>query len=204
MPYYVYKRCPQLLRFLWKLIKIIWRRGKIVEYWKYSEGIWIPKEEGARKIDEFRYISLLNTEGIFFRILNKGLISFLQNNNHIDTSVQKRGVPGIPGCMENTGVISQLLKEAKTNKGNLAVLWLDLKNVYWSIPNRLVELTVKCYHVPDRISDLVLDYHNAFKMRIITKGWILAWHNLERGIITGCTTLFTLAMNLLIKTRIVM
>ena len=40
-------------------------------------------------------------------------------------------------------------------------------------------------------------------MRTITKGSISAWHNLERGIITGCTisaTLFMLTMNLLIKT----
>ena len=36
-------------------------------------------------------------------------------------SVQKGVVQGIPGCMEHTGVISQLLKEAKTNKGNLAL-----------------------------------------------------------------------------------
>ena len=116
--------------------------------------------------------------------------------------MQKRGVPGIPGCMEHARVISQLLKEAKTNKGNLAVLWLDHK-MLTKIPHKLVELTLKRYHVPDRISNLIQDYYNIFKMRIMTKGSILAWHNLERGIITGCTisaTVFTLAMNLLIKT----
>ena len=64
-------------------------------------------------------------------------------------------VPGIPGCMEHTEVISQLLKEAKTNKSNL-----DLKNAYGSIPHKLVELTLKRYHILDRISNLILDYYN--------------------------------------------
>ena len=105
--------------------------------------------------------------------------------------------------MEYTGVISQLLKEAKTNKGNLAVLRFDLKYAYGLIPHKLVELTLKLYHVPDKISNLILDYYDTFQMRTISKGSISAWHNPERGIITGCTisaTLFTLAMNLLIKT----
>ena len=110
--------------------------------------MWITKEEGARKIDQFIYISLLITEGkTFFSILNRRLISFLQNN-YIDTSVQKKGVP-------------------------------------------------------NRIYNLIIDYYNSFKMRTITKGFISEWHNLEKGIITGCTisaTLFTQAMNLLIKT----
>ena len=68
---------------------------------------------------------------------------------------------------------------------------------------KLVEVTFKCYFVPDRISDLIQDYHKTLKMRKVSKGLISAWYNLEMGIITGCTipaTLLTLAMNLLIKT----
>ena len=136
---------------------------------------------------------------MFFSILNR--IIFLQNNNYIDTSVQK-GVPGILGFMEYTGVISQLFKEAKANKVNLAVLLLDRKNTYGSIPYKLVEEMLKHYHVPNKITKLILDYYNTFKKKTISKVSFLAWHNLERSIITGCTisaTLFTLAMKLLIK-----
>ena len=95
------------------------------------------------------------------------------------------------------------MKEAKAIKGYLAVLWLALKNAFRSIPHKLVEVTLKRHHVPDRISHLTLDYYKTFNMRTISKGAISAWHKLERSIITGCTisaTLFTLAMNPLIKT----
>ena len=73
----------------------------------------------------------------------------------IDTSVQKGGVPGMPGVIEHTGVITQLLKEAKTNKGDMAVLWLDLKNAYGSIPHSLVQEALKRYHVPNKIIEII-------------------------------------------------
>ena len=96
VPYIVYKQRPQLLRFLLKLLRIIWRRGKVVGQWRYSQGIWIPKEERAKKINQFRCISLLNVEGkIFFSLLSRLLVDFLLKNTYIDTSVQKGGVPGM-------------------------------------------------------------------------------------------------------------
>jgi len=39
-------------------------------------------------------------------------------NKYVDTSVQKGGIPGFSGCC-------QLIREAKGNKGNLMVVWLD-------------------------------------------------------------------------------
>ncbi|KAI4887727.1 hypothetical protein NFI96_005939 [Prochilodus magdalenae] len=45
VPYVVYKRCPRLLQRLWKIIKVIWRRGKVAQQWRHAEGVWIPKEE---------------------------------------------------------------------------------------------------------------------------------------------------------------
>lgn len=44
VPYVVYKRCPRLLKRLWKLIKVIWRRGKVAQQWQHAEGVWIPKK----------------------------------------------------------------------------------------------------------------------------------------------------------------
>ena len=78
VPYIVYKRCPQIQRRLWKLLKIVWRGGKITCQWRYSEGNWIPKEEGAKRISQFRCISLLKVEGkFFFNLLNRRLSDYL-------------------------------------------------------------------------------------------------------------------------------
>ncbi|KAI4880969.1 hypothetical protein NFI96_033174 [Prochilodus magdalenae] len=176
VPYVVYKRCPRLLQRLWKIIKVIWRRGKVAQQWRHAEGVWIPKEENASTIEQFRVISLLSVE------------------------CKKGGVPKTPGCNEHTGVVTQLIREAREGKGDLAVLWLDLANAYGSIPHKLVEISLVRHHVPHKIRDLILDYYNCFSLRVTSGTITFAVHRLEKGIITGCTIsviLFALAMNML-------
>nr|XP_061817543.1 uncharacterized protein LOC133607102 [Nerophis lumbriciformis] len=203
VPYLVYKRCPGLLKHLWKTLKVIWRRGRVANQWRCAEGVWIPKEEDSKNINQFRTISLLSVEGkVFFSIVSRRLTEFLLKNNYIDTSVQKGGIPGVPGCLEHNGVVTQLIREAHESRGELAVLWLDLTNAYGSIPHKLVELALHRHHVPSKIKDLILDYYNNFRLRVTSGSITSDWHRLEKGIITGCTisvVLFTLAMNMVVK-----
>ena len=47
-----------------------------------------------------------------------------------------------------------------------------------------------------------MDYYSNFEVRVATGLKTLAWHKLERGIITSCTIsaiLFAIAMNMVIK-----
>ena len=203
VPYIVHKRCKGVLEILWKILRVIWRRGKIVEQWRFAEGVWIPKEEGSKLLDQFRLISLLNSESkIFFSLLSRRLSDFFLGNGYIDTSVQKGGVAGMPGCLEHTGVLTQLLREAKENKGDLTVLWLDLANAYGSIPHKLVEEALTRHHVPPSVCDLIADYYRNFRLRTCSSSVTSEWQTLEKGIITGCTmsaVLFSLTMNMLVK-----
>ena len=104
VPYLVYKRCPELLRILWKILKVIWRRGRVDPHqWRCAEGVWIPKEENSKNISQFQTISLMSVEGkVFFSIVSRRLTEFLLKNNYINPSVQKGGIPGAPGCLEHT------------------------------------------------------------------------------------------------------
>ncbi|KAL7856411.1 hypothetical protein AOLI_G00200150 [Acnodon oligacanthus] len=114
VPYRVYKNCPKLLHRLWKILKVIWRRGKVAQQWRFAEGVWIPKEEELKTINQFRTISLLSVEGkIFFSIVARRLTDYLLRNSYIDTSVQKGGIPNVPGCLEHTGVVTQLIRESR-------------------------------------------------------------------------------------------
>jgi len=139
---------------------------------------------------------------IFFKILANRLSEYLQRNSYIDTSVQKGGVQGMPGCLEHTGVITQLIREVRENRGDLAVLWLDLANAYGSIPHKLVSKALTTYHVPEKITELIWDYYSGFSLRFTTGTTTSAWHRLEKGIITGCNmsvVLFALSINMLVK-----
>lgn len=87
--------------------------------------------------------------------------------------MQKGGIPRAPGCVEHTGVVTQLIREAHENSGDLAGLWLDLFKVYGSIPHKLVELTLHLHHVPSKIKELILDYCNNFRLRV-TSGSVMS------------------------------
>ena len=104
---------------------------------------------------------------IFFSIIARRLSSFLLSNKYIGTSVQKGGIPGVPGCLEHTGVVTQLIREAREGRGDLAVLWLDLTNAYGSIPHKLVEVALEKNHVPQKVKDLILDYYSEFRLSLI-------------------------------------
>ncbi len=142
----------------------------------------IPKKEKYENIDQFRVISLLSVDSkIFFSIVAKRLSNFLLNNKYIDTSVQKGGIPRIPGCLEHTGVVTQLIREAREGRGDLAVLWLDLTNAYGSIPHMQVEVALEKHHVPQKVKDLILDYYSKFSLRVSTGQLTSDWHQLEVG-----------------------
>lgn len=172
MPYKVYKYCP-----------------------RHADSVWIPKEN-ASDIIQFRAISLLSVE-VFFRTLANHLTMYLLRNAFIDTTVQNGGVPGTPGCIEQTIVLTQLICEARENRGDLGVVWLDIANVYGSIPHKFVATVMTRYHVPVTIKD----YYNSFSLRFTFGTITSACHRVEKGSITGCTiseTFFALAMNMLV------
>ena len=186
VPYTVYERCPGILKLLWKVLHTIRRRGRVADQRRKAEDVLIPKEVKSKEIDHFEIISILNTEGkIFTSILLKRLSKILIMNEYIDTSVHKGGVAGMPGCIEHTGVVLQLTREARENNGNLAVLRLELANAYGSIPHKVVEETLRRYHVPSSLSNFILDYYNNFNLRLTLGTKTSDWHRLERGIITG-------------------
>ena len=203
VPYLVYKKCPGLARLLFGYLKGLWRKNVISRTWREAEGVFIPKEEGAKEVKDFRTISLLNVEGkIFFALKADRLLKYALANQYIDTTVQKGGVPDISGCLEHTSVISQMIREAKAGKKDLVVTWLDLANAYGSIPHHLIMEALKNTHVPERVQDLIKSYYNEVKIRFSTAAFTTDWQRVERGIITGCTLsviLFVLAMSMLVE-----
>lgn len=61
-------------------------------------------------------------------------------------------MPEVFGCIEQTSVLTQILKKAKEKKSDLAVLWLDLANTYESIPHKLLDLLLQRYRHQDNVA----------------------------------------------------
>ena len=126
----------------------------------------------------------------------------MTDNTYIDSSVQKGGIPGFSGCFEHTSALTQLLHEARINHKNLTVVWLDLANVYGSIPHQLIQEALKHYHVPEQARSLIRSYYSNIHTRFSCKNYTTSWISLEKGIVTSCSIsviLFVMGMNLILK-----
>lgn len=203
IPYKVYKKCPKLLRRLWKLICGIWSKGIVPTGWRGADGCFVPKEQNSAQISKFRTISLLSVEGkIFFSILAKRMTAHMTHNGYIDTSIQKGGIEGFSGCLEHTGALSQLVQEAKERKGNLTVVWLDCANAYGSIPHSLIKVAMNHYNIPDHVQGLITSFFADIKLQFQSSRFTTEFQPVEKGIVTGCTIspiLFVMGMNLIIS-----
>ena len=73
----------------------------------------------------------------------------------MDVSVQKGGIPGVPGCLEHATMIWDSIQKAKSNRRNLDVVWLDLANAYGSVPHEMIQMSLKAYHVPENIRKML-------------------------------------------------
>ncbi|GFR84512.1 reverse transcriptase [Elysia marginata] len=99
-----------------------------------AEGVYAPKEQNSKEINQFRPMSLLNVEGkIFFSVMATRRTKYLTENGYINTSVQKGCIPGVSGCLEHTAMICEAIQKAKSEKLNLEVVSFDLANVYESV-----------------------------------------------------------------------
>ena len=109
---------------------------------------------------------MLNVEGkLFFSLKSERILDFALANEYIDTSIQKGGVPGVSGCLEHTAVVSQLIREAKKEKKNLVVTWLDIANAYGSIPHGLIFKALREAHIPEEVVQLVESYYSNARIR---------------------------------------
>lgn len=89
-----HKNAPDILRFLWKLMRVSWEKGIKSNAWHRSGGVLILIEK-SMDISQFRPICLLNVEGkIFFSVIAQRMSTYLQRNNLDDTSVQQQACQG--------------------------------------------------------------------------------------------------------------
>ena len=65
----------------------------------------------------------------------------------------------IPGCWEHLSMVWHALKEARAQKSNLAIIWLDIANAYGSIPLKLIVFAQHRYGVSPQWIRLIETYY---------------------------------------------
>ena len=203
IPYKVYKKCPRISKFLFKNFQACFKRCEIPIQWRSAQEIYFPKvsSPSENKLSDFRPIALLNVEGkLFFSLVSKCLETHLiHNNKFINNSIQKGCMEKIAGCWEHLSLVWHALKEARTQKSNLAIIWLDIANAYGSIPHKLVAFALHRYGVSPQWIRLIETYYKGIFSKSFSESATSAWHRHQRGIFAGCTLsiiLFLAGMNI--------
>ena len=126
IPYTVYKRCPAVLRFLHRIVELIWKTKSVPEDWALAFVILLAKSEHLDLPAEFRPIAIGNTAGkIFFSVVSDRLQRFTTTNNYIKRNIQKGFLSGVAGCVDHTFMLGEALQERIRDKLAFVVSWID-------------------------------------------------------------------------------
>ena len=94
------------------------------------------------------------------------------------------------------------LKEARAQRVNLAVIWLDIANAYGFIPHKLIVFTLHRYGVSPQWIRFIETYYKGIFGKSFSQSATCSWHRHQQGIFAGCTlsTIFLLAgMNIILE-----
>ena len=205
IPYKVYKLCPNICDYLFGLFKSCLQNCVVPVQWRIATEVYIPKSRSPdpNNIKDFRPMSLLNVEGkLFFSILSKRLEKRIYNNKLINSSIQKGCMEKVPGCWEHMSVIWDELKSRKTERSNIAAIWLDFANACGSAPHQLLFFALRRYSIPEHWVSLFIKYYEGLWSISWSDSAPSSWHHHLRGIFIGCTAsiiLFLSAINVIIE-----
>ena len=121
----------------------------------------IPKDpSNLNDVSQFRPIACLDVENkILWAIVGLTLLSFLIVNGFLNDRTQKGFLPFIAGCIEHSATLAEAIGDARCNKKNIVINWLDLANAFGSVRHSLITFSFGWYHVPTKCINLITLYY---------------------------------------------
>ena len=126
---------------------------------------------------------------------------FFTQNNYIKREIQKGFMRFVPGCLDHTFAQWESFKNAKTAKRSIVSSWIDLRNAYGSVPHNLIQFALHWYHIPIFIQELIFNYYEILRGKVVTKAWSTKFFSFDIGVFQGCplsAILFNIVFNLLL------
>ena len=192
--YVMIKKCKYLMSVYCSLIILAWQKiivdktDDIPVHWTIAIRKLIAKTDKTDDPSLFRDINLSNIDGkIFFGIMSKRASKFMTSNGYIDTTIQKGYIARIPGVLEHTYQMTEILKNSREHQRSICVSWIDLRNAFGSVGHNLIDYTLEWYHWPESIRKAIHDYYAELYVRVQTKQYNTEWIRIEKGIFQGDT-----------------
>jgi hypothetical protein len=107
-------------------------------------------------------------------------------NSYIPRKIQKGFLSGVAGCVEHSYMLFEALRDAKLQRTQIVVAWLDLANAYGSVRHNLIQFALDWYHIPKMIQKLIFDYYEKLMAKVTTKEWESGFFLFDIGLFQGC------------------
>ncbi|KAL5264224.1 hypothetical protein ACHWQZ_G005344 [Mnemiopsis leidyi] len=202
VPYLVYKRCPKVAKLIFSLLDQLWQKKMVPLHWRIGESILIAKTEDTSDPSKFRNITKTNTSGkLQLGLLADKMLEYMVDNGYIDKSIQKGFLKKTPGCVEHTQTLMEELKDAKSARRQIYVVWVDLMNAYGRVPHNLILYALRHYKFPEWLIEYMFKYYDELIVRVVTKNWKTNWFFYMLGLFQGdplSVVLFLIVFNLLL------
>ena len=99
-------------------------------------------------------------------------------------------------------VVWDELKSRKTERSNIAAIWLAIANAYGSVPHQVLFFALRRYGIPEHWVSLFMKYYESLWSISWSDSAPSSWHHHLRDIFIGCIAsiiLFLSAINVIIE-----
>ena len=201
LPYKVWKALDQNGSLLARIFEVCRKRRKIPSAWKTSTTILLYKKGDEGVPSNWRPISLQNAVyKLYAAVWVKRLASWASETGAISPS-QKGFIPG-EGCLEHAFLMRSMMEDARCSKRPLHLVWFDLRNIFGSVPHKLLWFSLRSIGVPDEVVSILMDIYEGSSFQVQTAGGLTSEIPQDRGVKQGCPLsplLFNLAVEGLLR-----
>ena len=114
---------------------------------------------------------------------------------------QKGFLPGVNGIQEHTQLLRTVVEDAKANRTDMAMAFLDLRNAFGSNPHGILEELFSSLPIPSQLRKIIKDIYTTNRINFVAGNNTIPIHP-TAGVRQGdalSTVVFNLAAELLIR-----
>ena len=195
-----FKRCPFLRTYLTEVIRSVWSAKSVPAEWKKACSILIHKKGNTSDPSNFRSITLETIPlKVFTSRLRNAMFSFLTANNVIEHQIQKGFTPNLPGTLEHTAQMTNIINQARIKQRSVVITLLDLKNAFGEVHHNLIQSVLDYHQIPKDVSEIIKSLYTDFNTAFITSEFSTPFITVGRGVLQG-DCLSPLIFNMCINT----
>ena len=164
-----FKRCPYFRSFLLNICTEVLRSNTLPAQWTKAAPILIHKKGDPSLPENFRPITFepLSLK-IFTSLLRNRVLTYLINNQYIESHYQKGFMRGMSGTFEHIAETSHIINHSRKQQRSLTITLIDQKNAFGEVHNSLIQSVLRYHYRPDEINSIVKILYNDFHLSIIT------------------------------------